>query len=149
MQPIWKTEGKSPMLSEHCLDVFVWSNLAFIQLFLSVGRGELNEKIEIESKKSYIEKTNNRFHLTPLNDLSDSIVVVFDNTRAIIQHCQGRPLIGSTPICGVIEDNLSDFNFGDYNSGKLFKGSSMTITFDDSDLERALYNPTKVYHRIA
>ncbi len=47
MQPIWKTEGKSPMLSEHCLDVFVWSNLAFIQLFLSVGRGELNEKIKI------------------------------------------------------------------------------------------------------
>lgn len=100
-------------------------------------KGELNEKIEIESKKSYIEKSTSRFHLTPLNDLSDSIVVVFDNTIAIIQHCQGRPLIGSTPICGEIEDNLSDFNFGDYNSGKLFKGSSMTITFDDSDLERA------------
>ncbi|WP_197484617.1 HindVP family restriction endonuclease [Phormidesmis priestleyi] len=41
MQPIWKTEGKSPKLSENCLDVFVWSNLAFTQLFLDVARREL------------------------------------------------------------------------------------------------------------
>ncbi len=42
MQPIWKTEGKSPRLAENCLDVFVWSNLAFTQLFLNVARRELN-----------------------------------------------------------------------------------------------------------
>jgi HindVP restriction endonuclease len=41
MQPIWKTEGKSPKLADNCLDVFVWSNLAFAQLFLNVARGEL------------------------------------------------------------------------------------------------------------
>jgi hypothetical protein len=41
MQPIWKTEGKSPILSKNCLDVFVWSNFAFVQLFLDVARGEL------------------------------------------------------------------------------------------------------------
>ncbi|MFR9502290.1 MAG: HindVP family restriction endonuclease, partial [Rikenellaceae bacterium] len=33
MQPVWKTEGKTPRLSENCLDVFIWSNLAFIELF--------------------------------------------------------------------------------------------------------------------
>jgi HindVP restriction endonuclease len=43
MQPIWKTEGKSPNLSNNCLDIFVWSNFAFIQLFLDVARGELKE----------------------------------------------------------------------------------------------------------
>jgi hypothetical protein len=43
MQPIWKTNGKSPMLAENCLDVFIWSNLAFAQLFLNVARGELLE----------------------------------------------------------------------------------------------------------
>jgi HindVP restriction endonuclease len=43
MQPIWKTEGKSPNLSNNCLDIFVWSNFAFIQLFLDVARGELRE----------------------------------------------------------------------------------------------------------
>lgn len=41
MQPIWKTEGKSPRLSEYCLDVFVWSNLAFTQLFIDVAREEV------------------------------------------------------------------------------------------------------------
>ncbi|NJR49198.1 MAG: HindVP family restriction endonuclease [Leptolyngbyaceae cyanobacterium CSU_1_3] len=41
MQPIWKTQGKSPKLSEQCLDVFVWSNLAFTQLFLDVARREI------------------------------------------------------------------------------------------------------------
>lgn len=40
MQPIWKTEGKSPRLTENCLDVFVWSDLGFMQLFLDAGRGE-------------------------------------------------------------------------------------------------------------
>lgn len=42
MQPIWKTDGKSPRLATNCLDVFVWSNYAFTQLFLKVARGELN-----------------------------------------------------------------------------------------------------------
>lgn len=42
MQPIWKTLGKSPQLAEHCLDIFVWSDLAFIRLFLDVARSEIN-----------------------------------------------------------------------------------------------------------
>ncbi|MCK6612753.1 MAG: HindVP family restriction endonuclease [Ignavibacteriaceae bacterium] len=42
MQPIWKTNGKSPKLADNCLDVFIWSNFAFIQLFLDVARGELS-----------------------------------------------------------------------------------------------------------
>ena len=100
-------------------------------------KGKLNERIKIESKKSYIEKTNSRNLLTPLNDLSDSIVVVFDNRKAIIQYCEGRPLVGTTPICGEIEDNLSDFNFGESSPGSLFKGSSMKITFDDADYKRS------------
>lgn len=43
MQPIWKTEGKSPKLLEHCLDVFVWSNLAFARLFLDLTKTEINK----------------------------------------------------------------------------------------------------------
>jgi hypothetical protein len=42
MQPIWKTQGKSPRLADNCLDVFVWSNLAFAQLFLDVARREIS-----------------------------------------------------------------------------------------------------------
>lgn len=47
MQPIWKTNGKSPQLAENCLDVFVWSNFAFTQIFVDVARGELKEESSI------------------------------------------------------------------------------------------------------
>jgi hypothetical protein len=47
MQPIWKTNGKSPKLADNCLDVFVWSNLAFTQLFVDVARGELSDSNRI------------------------------------------------------------------------------------------------------
>ena len=35
LQPIWKTKGKAPILDDHCLDTFVWSNMAAIHLFTS------------------------------------------------------------------------------------------------------------------
>lgn len=44
MQPIWKTEGKSSKLADHCLDVFIWSNLAFTRLFLNLTKNEVNIK---------------------------------------------------------------------------------------------------------
>ena len=42
MQPIWKTEGKSAKLHRNCLDIFVWSNLAFAQLFINAAQAEIN-----------------------------------------------------------------------------------------------------------
>lgn len=32
LQPVWKTQGKSPCLSEHCLDTFVWTDLSLLNL---------------------------------------------------------------------------------------------------------------------
>ncbi len=43
MQPIWKTQGKTPKLAENCLDVFIWSNLAFIRLFAKIAAREIRE----------------------------------------------------------------------------------------------------------
>lgn len=40
MQPIWKTEGQSPIISENAFDIFVWSNFAFTKLFLDNSSGE-------------------------------------------------------------------------------------------------------------
>ena len=34
MQPIWKTEGPSPLLAERCFDIFVWSDAALIKTFV-------------------------------------------------------------------------------------------------------------------
>jgi hypothetical protein len=49
MQPIWKTEGKSSKLSEFCLDVFVWSNLAFTRLFIDLSKQEINATGRVRS----------------------------------------------------------------------------------------------------
>lgn len=38
IQPIWKTKGKSTALADNCLDVFVWSDLAFTRLFMSEAK---------------------------------------------------------------------------------------------------------------
>jgi HindVP restriction endonuclease len=43
MQPTWKTKGKTPTLAENCLDVFVWSDLAFIRLFAKLAKFEIRE----------------------------------------------------------------------------------------------------------
>jgi hypothetical protein len=34
LQPIWKTVGKASILHDNCLDVFIWTNLAFTRLFI-------------------------------------------------------------------------------------------------------------------
>lgn len=48
LQPIWKTIGKSSRLAENCLDVFVWSDLAFTRLFIDTANKELaTNKIRI------------------------------------------------------------------------------------------------------
>jgi hypothetical protein len=41
MQPVWKTVGKSSKLADNCLDVFVWSNLAFTRLFIDLAKAEM------------------------------------------------------------------------------------------------------------
>lgn len=44
LQPIWKTKGKSASLADDCLDVFVWSDLAFTKLFMSEATNSPSDK---------------------------------------------------------------------------------------------------------
>ncbi len=37
LQPIWKTNGKSPVLADQCLDVFIWSNAGFSNFIAKVA----------------------------------------------------------------------------------------------------------------
>ena len=53
MQPIWKTQGKSPKLLDNCLDVFVWSNLAFTRLFINLAKSEINSYNGIKEIKRH------------------------------------------------------------------------------------------------
>lgn len=34
VQPVWKTKGKSPALSENCFDTFIWSDFALCKTFI-------------------------------------------------------------------------------------------------------------------
>jgi len=40
LQPIWKTEGKSPKLADGCLDVFFWSDAAFLNFVTEIANSE-------------------------------------------------------------------------------------------------------------
>lgn len=42
LQPIWKTQGKSPILSENAFDIFVWSDFALCRTF--IDRSENSKK---------------------------------------------------------------------------------------------------------
>ncbi len=38
MQPIWKTKGKSSVLAESCLDLFIWSDFGLTRLFIDAAK---------------------------------------------------------------------------------------------------------------
>jgi type II restriction enzyme len=42
LQPIWKTQGKSPKLATHCLDVFVWSDAGFSNFISKIANKNSN-----------------------------------------------------------------------------------------------------------
>jgi type II restriction enzyme len=44
LQPIWKTEGKSPRLTDNCLDVFVWSDAGFLWFITQIATSKVPPK---------------------------------------------------------------------------------------------------------
>lgn len=42
LQPIWKTQGKSPKLAKQCLDVFLWSDAGFSHFISKIANGNPN-----------------------------------------------------------------------------------------------------------
>ncbi len=66
IQPIWKTIGKSNLLADNCLDVFVWSDLAFTELFMSESK-----KVPLDITKTIDRPTRALIQLFfMLNDVS-------------------------------------------------------------------------------
>ena len=45
LQPVWKTNGKSPVLAENCLDIFVWSSSAFLNFICLISTSKKYENI--------------------------------------------------------------------------------------------------------
>ena len=40
LQPIWKTEAKSPVLTERCFDIFVWSDAALLKTYMDAAESD-------------------------------------------------------------------------------------------------------------
>ncbi len=51
MEPVWKTEGKSPKLAFNCLDVFVWSNCGMLLLFMPSEHDFIEDRHGIKALK--------------------------------------------------------------------------------------------------
>ena len=45
LQPIWKTKGKSPILDENCLDIFVWSSASFLNFICQISKSKTYSNI--------------------------------------------------------------------------------------------------------
>ncbi|NLW46143.1 MAG: HindVP family restriction endonuclease [Firmicutes bacterium] len=52
MQPIWKTQGKSPILAKNAFDIFVWSDFAFTRLFLDSSKVNDNGEVVTRQMRS-------------------------------------------------------------------------------------------------
>lgn len=46
MQPIWKTQGKAPMLSENAFDIFVWSDFALCQVIIDRSQNGMSTDVD-------------------------------------------------------------------------------------------------------
>ncbi|MDE7326966.1 MAG: HindVP family restriction endonuclease [Lachnospiraceae bacterium] len=82
MEPIWKTEGKSPKLSDHCLDVFVWSNCGMLLLFMP-------------SESDFITAPNGIKHLKKIGRHERTMIWLFKMLKDYAEngHFDGRRII--------------------------------------------------------
>jgi len=76
MQPVWKTLGKTPVLADNCLDIFVWSDFALTHLFLDSARAAVQQqKISRQLRAAlrlarflYQSSLGGRVHQAPIYD---------------------------------------------------------------------------------
>ena len=75
MQPVWKTKGKSPELSEQAFDIFVWSDLSLCRAFIEIARADTKESRTISRhfrscarmlRCLYELTTAEKSHITPI-----------------------------------------------------------------------------------
>lgn len=81
IQPIWKTLGKKSSLAEDCLDIFVWSNLAFARLFIDQARSVRGEFTRPERAVIWLIKMLEQFATTGKMNPSQIIDQLTYNTK--------------------------------------------------------------------
>ncbi|MGZ0802649.1 HindVP family restriction endonuclease [Kluyvera ascorbata] len=52
MQPIWKTQGKTPFLHDNAFDIFVWSDFALARLFIDLAKKSNGNKVSRHARSA-------------------------------------------------------------------------------------------------
>lgn len=118
MQPVWKTKGKSAILAENCLDIFVWSNFSFMKLYVR-PKNQRGDKIDRNNRTivwlflmiyDYIEnKTINHKRIIDnytYNTKNDKAFAIAGNrTNAIMKSVElEKPRVKKSEIKNIILD---------------------------------------------
>jgi hypothetical protein len=101
-------------------------------------KSALTESVDIIAGKQYEKEINIMIGSTtsPFNEKTDSLIVKFSDNKYLRQYCQGLSLYGNFDKC-FYEKNLMDFATGSYVKSKISGKVTRTITFDESDYQRA------------
>ena len=118
MQPIWKTVGKTPVLVDNCLDIFVWSDYALTHLFLDSAKNALNHQgISRQlraalrlSRFIYQSSLNAKVHQAPIYDgmtydnQNDKEFAISGTKSRLLMSCERlvRPVVNKSEIKNII-----------------------------------------------
>jgi hypothetical protein len=118
LQPIWKTVGKSPLLADQCLDIFVWSDFALTHLFLDSARsaaaqGNMTRQLRAAFRLSrfiYERSCNDKVFQAPIFDgmtydwqNDKEFAISGSKSHALMAHPRlTRPEIGKEDIKNII-----------------------------------------------
>jgi hypothetical protein len=127
-----------------CVDSFPTPRLFIIENKSKVGieiryyvNKILKNNIALKNNQSFRETIRGSKGLNPYKFNADSIEIIFDKRKKIVQYCGGKTLVGNDTTDCYIEKNLMDFGFGVGKKSKLSSKITRTITFDESDYEKA------------
>ena len=104
-------------------------------------KSKILDSLDIKSKKQYVSEKFDSDHeskITPFETNSDSIIIEFSNSKYLVQDCDGEKLHFNFEKCGNIPKSLMDFGLGDKKLLKFSGNYYQTLTFDNSDVEKAI-----------
>lgn len=75
LQPIWKTLGKKLMLTNNCLDMFVWSDYAFTRLFIDSVRENGNREFITRQGRTVLWLTKMLYDFSVTGKIKHQLVI--------------------------------------------------------------------------
>jgi len=147
MQPIWKTEGKSPRLAEHCFDVFIWSNLAFTRLFIDLFKQEWSRSKDLQFIARHTRTIVWLFRM--LYDFSrDGIFnhrMIFDRISYNTKNDKAFAVNGKITHRYMSSDELTQPRIKRHEVSKIILGGGQNLLSPERRLDAIIYNSPDLF----